>query len=454
MLFWIVAAAMTAGVVLLIVPPLLKPRPVAGPRAAYDLEVYRDQLAELERERARGLISDAQAAAAKAEIGRRMLAVAGEGKGAPAAPAAVPARSKVLAVLLAVLIPLGALAVYLPLGHPDVPAMPLASRDLQREQGGPPPQVLAAIDKLKEHLAANPDDRAGWDLLGRTYAKMGRYADAAQALGRAAALAPGDLDLKAAWAEALTNANGGIVPEPAQEAFAAVAAADPKEPRARFYLALARFQAGDVPGALQRWQALAADTPADAPWLPAIQAQIRQAAGRLGLDADAAVPQPAPPAAPQTVDGAVDDPQIRGMVQSLADRLRDDPSDVAGWKRLARSYSVLGEHDKAVEAGKQAVERAPGDAEALLAYADALLARAPQGENGGMPAEAAAVLRQVLQIAPDNADALWLLGLDAAMSGRKDEASELWNRLLASMDPKDPNRDILRQRIDALKQGG
>lgn len=113
MLFWIVAAALTAAVVLLIVPPLLrKPEGAAEERAAYDLEVYRDQLGELERDQGRGLISEAQAAAARAEIGRRMLAIADRGKGsakdgakgkAPAARA--PRSAMALAALLAVLLP-------------------------------------------------------------------------------------------------------------------------------------------------------------------------------------------------------------------------------------------------------------------------------------------------------------------------------------------------------------
>ncbi|WP_029010338.1 c-type cytochrome biogenesis protein CcmI [Azospirillum halopraeferens] len=459
MLFWIVAAAMTAGVVLLIVPPLLKTRGAAGSRAAYDLEVYRDQLTELERERARGVITDTQAAAARAEIGRRMLAVAAEAERTAAAATAAegtvaPWRSRAVAAVIALALPLGALAVYLPLGHPDQPAVPLASRDLQQERGGPPPQVMAAMDQLRAHLAANPDDRQGWDLLGRTYARMGDYPRAADALGRVVALAPDDMEALAAWAEMLTNANSGIVPEQAQTAFAAVLEKDPQEPRSRFYLALSRFQAGDIPGALERWRTLAAETPADAPWLPAVQDRIRDAAGRMGIDAASVMPQPAPPRA--AASAPADDPAIRAMVDSLANRLRDDPSDAEGWQRLARSYSVLGEHDKAVEAGRQAVERAPGNVGALLAYADALLGRAPHGAAGagGMPADATEVLHRVLALEPGNPDALWLLGLDAALDGRTGEASELWNRLLAGMAPNDPNRSALLDRIERLKTGG
>ncbi|WP_255542671.1 c-type cytochrome biogenesis protein CcmI [Azospirillum sp. INR13] len=136
MLFWILAAVLTAAVLLFIVPPLLRSGAAAPDRDAFDREVYRDQLDELERDRARGLINDAQAEAAKAEIARRMLAT--EEKSGSAATPATPRSARVLAVLLALMLPLGALSVYGLYGRPDLPAQPLASRNLEQERGGPP----------------------------------------------------------------------------------------------------------------------------------------------------------------------------------------------------------------------------------------------------------------------------------------------------------------------------
>ncbi|HEY0833978.1 MAG TPA: c-type cytochrome biogenesis protein CcmI [Azospirillum sp.] len=455
MLFWIVAAALTAAVVLLIVPPLLRPRAAAADRAAYDLEVYRDQLSELERDEARGLITGAQAAAARAEIGRRMLLVAGE---TPQA-ATAPRGTRIIAAAIAIAIPIGALAVYLPLGHPDMPAMPLASRKQETEQahGGPPPQVAAALEKLIQHLADNPTDVRGWDLLGRTYARAGKYEQAAEAFRRGLDAAPGDVELSAAWAEMAINANDGIVPEAARTALEMVLTKEPKDPRARFYLALARQQAGDVQGALDRWRALMAETPADAPWLPAVQARITEAAQRLNLDPAKIMPTPLPPETAQDQSEGMDAEQkamVRGMVDTLAAKLADNPADVDGWKRLARSYTVLGEHDKAVQAAKRAVDQAPKRPDILLAYADTLLARGPQAGGTDMPAEAVNALREVLAAEPANREALWLLGMNAANTGRKDEAAELWGRLLPQLDPKDPDHAFVRQRLDALKAGG
>ncbi len=471
MLFWILAAVLTAAVLLLIVPPLLRSGAAAPDRDAFDREVYRDQLDELERDRARGLINDAQAEAAKAEIARRMLATAE--KSGSAATTATPRSARVLAVLLALMLPLGALSVYGLYGRPDLPAQPLASRNLEQERGGPPKTVLAAMDKLKAQLAENPNDLQGWLILGQAYAKMGRNADAAEALRHAVALNGDDVELQGLFGETLVSANDGMVPEEAVKAFDAVLAKEPKDPRARFFAALARYQAGDRRDALNRWSALMAESPADAPWVPVLRDQIREAAIALDLDPAKVTPQPLPaeqkPASPvasqgqsgqpsqngQAAEGQSQDEMIRGMVASLAAKLDADPSDVEGWLKLARSYGVLGEPEKALEAARKARERAPDRADVQVVYANAVLQTQPRNETPKpLPEEATSALRLALKAEPENKDALWLLGLDAMMSGRKDEAAAHWGKLIAQFKPSDPEYTLLKGRLDALKAGG
>ncbi|HYF86270.1 c-type cytochrome biogenesis protein CcmI [Azospirillum sp.] len=467
MLFWILAAVLTAAVLLLIVPPLLRSGAAAPDRDAFDREVYRDQLDELERDRARGLINDAQAEAAKAEIARRMLATA-EKSGSAATPA-TPRSARVLAVLLALVLPLGALSVYGLYGRPDLPAQPLASRNLEQERGGPPKTVLAAMDKLKAQLAENPNDLQGWLILGQAYAKMGRNADAADALRRAVALNGDDVELQGLFGETLVSANDGMVGEEAVKAFDAVLAKEPKDPRARFFAALARYQAGDRKDALDRWASLMAESPADAPWVPVLRDQIREAAIALDLDPTKVTPQPLPaeqkPAGPmaqgqpgqngQASEGQSQDEMIRGMVASLAAKLDADPSDVEGWLKLARSYGVLGEPDKALEAARKARERAPDRADVQVVYANAVLQTQPRNETPKpLPEEATSALRLALKAEPENKDALWLLGLDAMMSGRRDEAAAHWGKLIAQFKPSDPEYTLLKGRLDALKAGG
>ena len=160
MLFWIVAAAMTAAVTALVLTPLLRSRQTggsgAGSRAAYDMEVYRDQLAELERDLARGVIDDRQAQGARTEISRRMLAVAEEGKReAQSAGASSGRGSRSVALALCVLIPVGALAVYIPSGEPNLPGQPFASRETKPENGAP-----AQVDAGHRQAGTAPEGRA------------------------------------------------------------------------------------------------------------------------------------------------------------------------------------------------------------------------------------------------------------------------------------------------------
>lgn len=146
---------------------------------------------------------------------------------------------------------------------------------------------------------------------------------------------------------------------------------------------------------------------------------------------------------------------IRGMVANLATKLEADPSDIDGWLKLVRSYGVLGERAKAMEAAAKAKERAPNRPDVLVAYAGAILQSIPRSDTPApMPGEVTAALRQALAVDATNRDALWLLGLDAMTVGRKADAQEFWGRLIAQFKPGDPEHTLLKARLDALKTGG
>ena len=146
---------------------------------------------------------------------------------------------------------------------------------------------------------------------------------------------------------------------------------------------------------------------------------------------------------------------IRGMVDGLAARLEANPNDVDGWLRLSRSYGVLGESAKSIDAARKAREQAPKRPDVLVAYASALLSAEPRSSKPGpMPEEAITSLRQALEAEPENRDALWLLGLNAAGIGKTAEATDLWTRLLAQFKPDEPEYTLIRARLDSLKAGG
>ncbi|MBO0737835.1 MAG: tetratricopeptide repeat protein, partial [Alphaproteobacteria bacterium] len=210
--------------------------------------------------------------------------------------------------------------------------------------------LAAAADQLKARLESEPGHVEGWVLLGRTFAKLGRFPDARDAYQRAIALAPNEPQLHAALGEMMVIAAGGTVSPEAEGEFAKAG----NDPRARFYGAQAALQRGDPATAKSTLRALLADAPADAPWRQAVAERLAE------IDPEASTPPSAPgPSAKDVAAAQAMSPQqrqamIRGMVDRLAARLQKNPDDKEGWARLAHAYDVLGEADKAQAARARA----------------------------------------------------------------------------------------------------
>ena len=378
---------------LLLVPLLARNGRTAG-REAYNLAVYRDQLAEIERDRTRGLLDPEEAEAARAEVGRRILALDAADDGT-----VVGTRHLAAAVVAVVLLPVAALLLYARLGSPSLPDMPFAERRATAigSAADTPAHrdMQEAIGKLRTHLQQHPDDLTGQVLLARSELSLGHFQEAAEAYSHAAQLSGNRPDIAGDWGEAQVLAAGGAVTPAAREAFT-TALKDPEgAPRARYYLAMSQMQQGDTKAALQAWVDLEADSPAGAEWLPLLRQRIAGAAAALGVDpatlktsggavrgaaAVAASPTPSPSAvaaAAQATAGAAPeerDAMINAMVERLAARLEQQPDDVEGWSRLGRSYMVLHRPDKAREAYARALRLRPDDPALKQAMAEATAA--------------------------------------------------------------------------------
>ncbi|MBC7148172.1 MAG: c-type cytochrome biogenesis protein CcmI [Rhizobium sp.] len=354
MLFWIVSALLTVAVAVALLLPLLKGAAPAPVDDVGEAAVYRDQLKELERDKAAGLISTEDAGYARAEIGRRLLAMSGEGtKTVDAARAkGLNALSQAFIILC---LPAIALGLYLKTGSPDMPAAPLAAR---LENPGNNIELLVA--KVERHLAENPNDGSGWDVLAPIYFKMQRLGDAELAFRNAIRLQGTNPARMNGLGEVLMAGNDGIVTDDARSAFEEALRLDAKDPRARFYLALSLEQGGKRQEALADFQALAKDSPADAPWLPLVQEHI--AANSGGAPVAGMPAQSKAPGGPTASDveaaagmSATDrNAMIRGMVEGLDAKLKQDPNNFEGWMRLVRSYAMLNEPEKAIAALKSA----------------------------------------------------------------------------------------------------
>ena len=398
---------------------------------------------------ARGDLAAAQAEAARAEIGRRILALApADAEAETTPPPARPARITALALMAA--LPLAALSLYIAIGRPDLPARPFAERaaEAAKPDEAPPQKVLDAVAHLAERLKSEPGNLEGWVLLAQSYGKLERLPEAVEAWRKAAALAPDDPEIASDLAQALTITNQGLVPDEASRLLEAVLAKLPDDPRASHYLALARLQAGDDQGALDRWTKLVAASPEDAPWLPLVRQRIADVAEKLHLDATAVTPKPLPAKGNATDRSAA----LRAMADDLTAKLKANPADIEGWLRLIGAYETLGDLPKRLEAARHAREQAPRRPEVLVAYAEAVIAAAPSnGPDDRLPAEAAAALREALAAAPDTPAALWYLGIDAAIAGNAAEAKPLLQRLLNQLDPAGADYKEVKSRLDSLK---
>jgi cytochrome c-type biogenesis protein CcmH len=363
MTLWLVFALMTAAAVLAVLWPLSRRGETRG---GSDIAVYKDQLDEVARDRAAGLIGEAEAEAARVEVSRRLIAAAdaAEREQQPGGGSSLW-RRRAAALAALVLLPIGAAAFYLFLGSPQMPGEPLA----QRLQAAPANRsITSMVSQVEAHLERNPGDARGYEVLAPVYLRLGRFADAVNARRKILALAGETAERQSDLGEALAAAGNGVVTEEAKAAFERAVALDGNELKARFFLGLASEQDGDRAKAASIWRGMLEGVPADAPWAP----MVKEALARVGGTPPAAAattPSPGPSAA--DVDAAAGmsekdrNEMVRGMVARLAERLKQNGDDIEGWQRLVRAYMVLGERDKARAAALDAKRAFASDPDKL-----------------------------------------------------------------------------------------
>lgn len=321
--------------------------------AEAQVAIYKDQLAEIETDLARGMIEPVEAEAHRTEVARRLLAASGTKEG----PQGAGRRRFVL--VPALLVPLLAFAVYARIGAPALPDMPQAERLASAEKNN---DLEALVYKVEKHLAKNPDDATGWEVVLPTYQAMGRFNDAAQAYRRLIAIKGPTAELYANLSEMLMFAGNGLMPAEGAAAAREALKLDPQHSKARYYEALSLHQEGKNAEALARFEALFADAPADAPWREAVVKQIAEVkAGKA---------QPSGPTQEQveaagSMSAGDQQAMIRGMVDGLAAKLEADPKNLEGWLRLIRARMVLKEPDIAKSSLDKARAIFDGDQGAL-----------------------------------------------------------------------------------------
>ncbi|MCK1383013.1 c-type cytochrome biogenesis protein CcmI [Bradyrhizobium sp. 21] len=355
MTLWFVFALMTVAAIFAVLWPL--GRSGRAQNQGSEVAVYKDQLVEIERDLATGLIAAPEAAAARVEISRRLLAAAGSEL--VSEPKSSLKWRRAAAVLALAGLPLVAIGVYMPLGSPRLPDFPLA----QRERGSGMAQSLEnMVVQVEQHLEKNPTDGRGWNVLGPVLQRLGRFDDAVRAYRNALTYNGESAERRSDLGEAISAAAGGVVTAEAKTEFERAHALSADDPKANYFLGLAAEQDGRKDDAANIWRALLAKAPADAPWRPLVQTSLARVGGggaTLPALSDETL------AASKDMNEGDRNAMVRGMVERLATRLKQNGDDVEGWLRLVRAYLVMGDRDKAVGASTDARQAVASDAARL-----------------------------------------------------------------------------------------
>jgi cytochrome c-type biogenesis protein CcmH len=341
-LVWVVFAVLTAVAAIAVLLPYARARSNAADLVddlgGSDAEVYKDQLAEIDKDVERGALSPAEADAARLEISRRLLKASDLPDVQSSAGVAQPSRWRPRLVLVTAfaIVPASALALYFWFGAPGMPDNPLAERLSANVENQ---DVAILIARVEGAVQDNPDDARGWAILAPIYARQGRFFDARGAYQQLLRIEGENPVLLTDLGEVIVVENQGLVTEEAMQQFMAALELEPGFPKARYYRALGLVQEGRVEQARGILTALRNDGGPDAPWTASVDALL--------ADMQSAVRVPAPNAdAAEAIRSLPEQERraaIEGMVDGLAARLADQPDDLAGWSQLIRSYVALGE---------------------------------------------------------------------------------------------------------------
>lgn len=336
LMFWLVAAGLCLATLFMLVAAKAPDRTVHAGHSDGALEIYKDQLVELDRDVAAGVVGADEAEAQRIEISRRILTVGRD------RAVASPLQHQFPKVLV-IAVPLLAAALYSQIGRYDLPDVP---RDQRLAAAETTNDWEALIARVEQQLQKNPNDLQGWQLLVPNYLSMGRYNDAVEAMGKIAEISSPTAEIYANMAEALVTENKGLMTARSIAITSEALKLDGKHPKALFYSGLGLAQEGKTVEAKATFTTLLALAPPNAPWRTTVENEIAK------LKPSATAPQISAEQMQGAAGMAPEDriAMIRGMVDGLDEKLKTNPSDIEGWLRLIRARTVLNEAEKAVAA--------------------------------------------------------------------------------------------------------
>ena len=438
-----IAALLTLLVVGWMVRPLLRKTKAGGVSSErLNTDIHRDQLLALESDLARSVISQQDFEATRDELQLRLLDDTESFDALPQSSSNIFWTARRTALVIGLSIPVMALGIYMLLGTPAAidPVMAAKVDDQQIKQ---------MVDTLAAKLKANPDNPKGWAMLARSYKVMGRFDEAEQAFVKAGSLVNTEPDLLVDFADLLAvRADNNIEGKPLELINKALAI-NPKHPMGLMMSGVAAYRRSDLKLAISQWEKLLLELEPGSPDAQQVEADINNARTKAGMpvlensssvqnsEAGKLPPVPAGAAAGMTPE------MINQMVERLASRLKEDPSDLEGWIKLARAYKTQGRLPEAEQAFIKAGKLVDTNADLLTQYADLLATRA----NGNLKDRPAQLVNKALLLDPQHPIALMMAGQAAYQSADYKKAISHWEKVLTVLPPNSPDVEPVKSEI-------
>lgn len=427
--FYSIAALLTLLVMAWLVRPLLRPAPQGGVSSQrLNSTIYRDQLKTLENDLARGAISATDYETTKDELQLRLLDDTAETVLTEPTPGTTFWTARRTATVVALLLPLGAGGMYWWIGTPAA-IDPIAAQNAANDK------VLKMVDGLAERLKASPNNPKGWAMLARSYKVMGRLDEAEQAFEKAGDVVNTDADLLVDYADLLAVKAGGDIEGRPLTLIKKALEINPQHPMGLMISGVAAYRRSDYAGAVAYWEKLLLVLEPGSPDAQQVEADISEARTKVG----------------KPVAGKMAPEKINQMVERLAERLKANPDDQAGWARLARAYKVQNRLAEAEQAYVKAGKVVDSDPDLLTQYADLLAVRA----NNNLEGRPMALVNKALALNPKHPMALMMAG--SAAYRRTDYALAVthWEKVLTVLDPTSSDAtQVMAEIADARSKSG
>jgi cytochrome c-type biogenesis protein CcmH len=440
--FYSIAALLTLLAMAWLVRPLLRPAPLGGVSSQrLNSTIYRDQLKTLESDLARGVISATDYETTKDELQLRLLDDTTETTLVESTPGTTFWTARRTATVVALLLPLGAGGMYWSIGTPAA-IDPIAAQNAANDK------VLKMVDGLAERLKESPNNPKGWAMLARSYKVMGRLNEAEQAFERAGDVVNTDADLLVDYADLLAvKANGDIEGRPLTLIKKALEI-NPQHPMGLMISGVAAYRRSDYAGAVTYWEKLLLVLEPGSPDAQQVEADIADARAKIGKPVAGKLP---PAVSAAAAAGTMTPEKINQMVDRLAERLKANPDDLAGWARLARAYKVQNRLPEAEQAYVKAGKLVETDPDLLTQYADLLAVRA----NNNLEGRPMALVTKALALNPKHPMALMMAGSAAYRRADYALAVTHWEKVLTVLDPTSSDAtQVMAEIADARNKGG